>query len=73
MSERFGSGKDGNAVFDGENDVEGCTRSGCIYVATRDLHFNRVAIEAGVLLDLHGHHLFARDCLDLSGSGLVRG
>lgn len=50
----FGDGSDGTATFDGSTAVTGCTRSGSVYTAIKDLAFTTSTFTNGVTLDLSG-------------------
>lgn len=50
----FGDGNLGTAAFDGSTAVTGCTRSGSVYTATKDLAFTTATFSSGVTLDLSG-------------------
>jgi hypothetical protein len=74
----FGSGADGNLVFDGTSVVAGITpsavgatayRFGAIqqYVLTRDLHCDDLQVNSGVLVFNDGYRIFVKGTLTLNG------
>lgn len=72
----FGSGSDGNLVFDGVATVLGIVpaavssyRSGAVqqYVMTRDIYADNLTVNSGVLLFNDGYRVFVKGTLTLTG------
>jgi len=64
--DHFGDGSDGAATFDGSNAVTGCTRSGSVYTATRDLFYTDATFSAGVELKMAGFRLYINGTLNMT-------
>ena len=67
----FGDGSDGALSFDGASAVAGCTRSGSVYTATRDLHASSASFAASVQLKMAGYALYCTGLLDLSAANCI--
>lgn len=67
----FGDGSDGAAAFDGSTAVTGCSRSGSVYTATRDLFFTDAIFSANVTLKMAGFRLYVSGTLDTHAANVT--
>jgi len=67
----FGDGSDGAAAFDGATAVNGFSRSGSTYTATRDTYFTNATISTGVTVKPAGYRMFGTGTLTLNGTAKI--
>ncbi len=70
---QFGDGSDGVGVMDGSTAVNGCTRSGSTYTATRTCFFTNLTISVGVTFKPDGWPIFGTGTLTNNGDINVNG
>lgn len=64
----YGDANDGNATCDGSATVAGMSRSGSTYTITRDVYFNNLTINSGIIVLENGYRIFVKDTLTNAGS-----
>lgn len=67
----FGDGSDGNATLDGSTTVLGMVPSGGVYTQTRDMFYDSLTINSGVVLKPAGTRVFGRT--QIVGPGKISG
>lgn len=66
-SGQFGDGSDGTATMDGATAVAGCTRTGSVYKADREVYFEDLTIDGGVTFEPDGYPVSVRGALVNNG------
>lgn len=69
----FGNGRDGTAVADGAAVINGATLLGVTYTADRDLYYDNLTIDAGIILDMGGYRLYVKTSLTVNGNVVCNG